>query len=97
MKHLRIESNRGQFSLDGIEWKEIDRLGRDELLQLIDLAVGEDFQIDSFDMSLLPNPAHQIVYKHLSERLHELSENRARFRDDSAAIYKDAIQKYSVD
>jgi hypothetical protein len=57
MKHLRIESGKGQYSIDGIIWKDLDTITKDELLQMIDLTMEDDFTIDEYDKNKLPNPA----------------------------------------
>ena len=95
MKYLKIESNRGFFTLDGSNWKPIDQIGKDDLLALIGIAVEGDFDMDEYDSEQIANPAHQIVYSNIYERFTQLLENRDRFKDESQSLYKDAIEKYS--
>jgi hypothetical protein len=94
MKHLRIESGKGEYSLDGTTWIEIDQLSREDLLKLVGFALESDLLMDIFDAGSLLSPAHQIVYKHVHDRLTELIENRTRFTDDVAALFADAFEKY---
>jgi hypothetical protein len=96
MKHLRIESKSGQFSVDGSNWKNIDEIGKEEILKLVDLAMTSDFEMDPYDSALLPNPAHDIIYKNLSTKFSELVASRDRFRDECQALYREALEKYRV-
>lgn len=95
MKYLKIETNKAFFSLDGANWNPIDEIGKDDLLQLLDIAVGEDFEMDLFDKDKLKNQAHQIIYQNISSKFNDLLQQKSRFKDESDALYKDAIEKYS--
>jgi len=51
--------------------------------------------MDVFDKEKIGNQAHQIIYKNISEKFSDLSKNRSRFKDESEALYREAIEKYS--
>ena len=90
MKYLKIDDNKGHFTTDGSSWLPIDQIDKNQLLKLLDFALEEDFEMDEFSEKDLANQAHQIY-----EKLTELRENRTRFKDESEALYKTAIEKYS--
>ena len=94
MKHLKIDANKGLYSIDGASWNEIDRIGKDDLLKLVDLALGEEFEMDAYNKDNLPNPAHEIVYRNLHAKLADLQARKERFKDESQQLYRDAIRKY---
>jgi len=94
MKYLKIERNKGFYSTDGQKWQPIDELSKEDLLKLVDCAVKKEFDMDVFDASKIANQAHQIIYQNIYEKLDELRENKTRFKDESKALYKDAISKY---
>ena len=96
MKFLKIEDNKGYFSLEGTSWLPIDQINKDHLLKLLELALSTDFAMDAFEKEKLANQAHQIIYKHIYERFLELSKSKNRFKDESEALYKAAIEKYSL-
>jgi hypothetical protein len=96
MKHLRINSGKGQFSIDGSAWTDIDRIGKDEILALVHLATSADFDLDQHDRDLIQNPAHEIIYRNLAMKFTELSSARDRFRDESQHLYREALQKYKA-
>ena len=97
MKYLKIEDNKGYFIKDKTQlavWTEIDQIEKDDLLKLLDNATNDDFELDLYDENLLGNKAHQIIYKHLSEKFTMFLTNKDRFKDEADSVYKDAIEKY---
>lgn len=95
MKFLKVKNNQGLFSLDGKTWSPIDQINKDHLLELLDRVLSDNFEMDEFDKDKLGNQAHQIIYKNIYEKFVELGKNKTRFKDESEAYYKDAIEKYS--
>ena len=94
MKYLKIESNQAFYSLDGTEWNSIDAINKEDLLKLLDIAISENFEMDEFDKDKLANQAHQIIYQNISEKFSDLIQQKNRFKDESDALFKDAIEKY---
>lgn len=94
MKYLKIEDSKAAYTIDGVNWKPIDKIDKDALLLLVDLALSGEFEMDAYDEAILNNQAHQIIYKNIFEKFTELLNNKDRFRDESESLYKDAIEKY---
>jgi hypothetical protein len=94
MKCLKIEDNKGLYSLDGEKWFPIDKINKKDLLKLLDIALTSQFEMDEYDKELLGNQAHQIIYNNIHEKFQEILNNKSRFKDESEAIYKNAIEKY---
>jgi len=95
MKYLKIENNQGFFSLDGTEWQSIDKIGKNDLLVLLDVCLSKDFKMDEFQKGKIGNQAHQIIYKNIHDKFIGLVENKSRFKDESKSIYRMAYEKYS--
>ncbi len=95
MIYLKIENGKGYFSKEPDQWIEIDQIGKEDLLTLLDKAISDDFEMKDYNADLLQNKAHQIIYKHLSQKFNELKENKNRFKDESEQLYKSAIEKYT--
>lgn len=96
MKCLKIEEDRGWYTLDDKEWKEIDKINRDDLMKLLDLAISNDsFEMDEFNEEKLANQAHSIIYNNIYIKFRELLNNKTRFKDESESMYREAIDKYS--
>jgi hypothetical protein len=94
MKYLKIENSKGFYQLGDQNWIDIDQIGKDHLLQLLDKTIEGDFEMDDNNNQPIGNKAHQIIYKHLYNKLSEISSNRSRFRDESEQLYREAILKY---
>lgn len=95
MKHLKIEGGKGFFLNKTGQWVEIDQIGKEDLLKLLNEVIANDFEMDEYDDSLLQNKAHQIIYKHIYSKLNELEGEKDRFKDESEQLYKSAIEKYT--
>ena len=99
MKYLKIDNNRG-FYIKVVDdqniWIDIDKINKDDLLYLLNKAITEDFELDEFKEEILENKAHQIIYKSLFEKFSELLSNKTRFKDESESLYKEALDKYSI-
>jgi len=50
--------------------------------------------MDDYIRDQIKNPAHEIIYRNLHTKLHELTNKKERFHDESQQLYKDALQKY---
>ena len=96
MKCLKIENCRGHYSIDGNAWKEIDKITKEELLQLLNTGLKEGFDMDDIDEKEVKNKAHEIIYRNLYGKFQELNSNRTRFEDESNILFKDAVEKYSI-
>tara|TARA_Y100000310_G_C20073777_1_gene530604 strand:+ start:239 stop:550 length:312 start_codon:yes stop_codon:yes gene_type:complete len=96
MKHLKINNNKGYYQTESDEWKEIDKIDKEDLMTLLDKATENDFEMDEYDAEKLPNKAHSIIYRNLYEKFSELVENKDRFKDESEQLYRNAFEKYSV-
>ena len=97
MKYLKIENNKGYF-LKGknntTEWVEIDQIEKADLMNLLNCAEIDDFEMDSFVAENIQHKAHQIIYQQLFEKFESFVTNKKRFKDESEQIYKEAIEKY---
>ncbi len=98
MKCLRIKNGIVQFRNDEGKYVEVDQIGKDDILYLLDVITDEDqeFDMDDYNENEIKNPAHKIIYQNLSEKFKELINNKSQFLDESEALYKDALQKYKV-
>lgn len=97
MKFLKIENNKVFFRKDKSQpdnWAEIDQMEKNDLMKLLDFATEEDFEMDDFDENLIQHKAHQIIYKNLFEKFSTFLFNKNRFKDESEAIFKEALEKY---
>jgi len=97
MKYLQINNNQAFFLKDKVQpnnWTEIDKIEKDDLMNLLDFATENDFEMDAYDEATLGNKAHQIIYKSIYEKLNTFLTNKDRFKDQTENIYKEELEKY---
>lgn len=96
MKCLKIENAKGYFLNSDGNYEELDRITKEDLLRLLNIATGdEEFEMSAYDETLLKNEAHKIIYRSLYQKFEEIIDNKNRFLDESASIYREALEKYS--
>lgn len=98
MKYLKIENNKGFYLNDETAqiWVELDQISKVHLLKILEIAGKKEFEMDEYDDDLLQNPAHNILYKNIYNKLNGFLENKTRFQDSAGGMYKSAIEKYKV-
>lgn len=70
MKHLRIDDDRNGYFRRGDSWIVVTEMTKDDLLNLAHAAVEEeDFELDAYEDSKLPNAAHKIIYQKYGDNL----------------------------
>ncbi len=96
MKCLKIENGRGFFAHSNGEMQPIDKMTKDDILYLLSVATNPEgeFEMDSLEDHELLNEAHKIIYRSLYSKFSELLSNKTRFVEESAATYKEALDKY---
>jgi hypothetical protein len=95
MKLLRIDNSAAEFLSKEGEYKFVDKLTKEDLLYLVDLALSdEDASFDEYTEDALKNQAHQVVYKSLLQRLSDLHRRRKDFSDASARLYLAEYERY---
>lgn len=57
--------------------KEIDTIGKDDILFLLEQATNPEieFELDEIDDTNVKNEAHKIIYENISEKFRELARN----------------------
>lgn len=95
MKYLKIEDNKG-FYWDGNKYQEIDKINKDDLLELLNVAETDEFEIDDYDENLLGNKAHQVIYQNIHSKFEQFLSDKSQFKTEVDNLYKEAIGKYSA-
>lgn len=94
MKYLKIDNNKGFYLNKDSEPTEIDKITKEDLMYLLEKAVGEDFEMDLYEEEKISHKAHQIIYKNISEKFSELINDKEKFTDECNNQYKSAINTY---
>jgi hypothetical protein len=99
MIYLKIEDNKGYYWKQGdqLAYIEIDKINREDLMELLNAAINLDFEMDEFVEDNLANKAHQIIYKNIYQKITELLPQKTRFKDESENLFRVAFEKYSTE
>lgn len=77
MKLLRISEHGGQFLAANGDYNPIDKIGKDDLLRLVDSTLDKDeVEMDAYDDQAIKNQAHQVIYKSIVQKLTDLRKRR---------------------
>ena len=94
MIYLKIEHKVGKFYKDGT-YITIDKMVKGDLWRLANAVMNDDdFLMDAYHEVLLPNKAHQIIYKHVYELLTSLQERKEQYKNESELMYRTAYDAY---
>ena len=98
MKYLVIDRSLAYYTVDASVQpnKPIDKITKEDLMKLVELSLTDDFEMDPFDKNKLKNAAHAIIYKNIYQKLHALKNQKNKFMDEKAAMYRNAIDDYKV-
>ena len=95
MKLLRISENCGLYLNDKGEYVPIDKIGKDDLLQLVNWTLeDQDAEFDDYDENAIKNHAQQVIYKSVVQKLLTLKGRQREFLDGSARLYLDEYERY---
>lgn len=94
MMYLKIDDGKGYYRLLENSWIEIDKIGKEDLMSLLDKLLNSEFEMEEYKSDLLANKAHQVIYRNLYQNFSELLKNKRRFKDESEKLYKTAFEKY---
>lgn len=93
---LKIENSRGHFRDRDGKFHTVDKLTKDHLLHLVDCVLAEDeVDLAPYDVDAIRNPADQIVYKSVFEKLSDLRQRRQEFVDESERLYLEHYERFS--
>ena len=97
MKVLRIANGKGEFSINGVTYKPIDEITKEDLLEIFKLVIREnDIEFDEItDNNKVDNLAQNIVYKSLLLKINEVKERKQSIIDDVDSEFKKAFEKYT--
>ena len=95
MKLLKISENAGHYLAANGDYAPIDKIGKDDLLRLVDRTLHEkEVEFDPYDDQLIKNQAHQVIYRSVFQKLTDLRKRRQEFVDESARLFLDEYERY---
>jgi hypothetical protein len=98
MKLLKVSDNCGHYLDAQGAYNPIDKIGKDDLLRLVDRTLHEAVvEFDDYDEQLIKHQAHQIIYKSILQKLKGLKSRKQEFIDESARLYLEEYERYRAD
>jgi len=96
MKLLRVSNNNGEFLTSDGQYLPVDRISKDDLLRLVNLALDEKelIEFDECDEKAVKNLAHQVIYRSVLQKLQDLHARRKQFADEAARLFYEPYEKY---
>ncbi|UZJ44464.1 hypothetical protein OOT55_17680 [Marinimicrobium sp. C6131] len=94
MRILKIDGNNGHYSINGDDFESIDKLDKERLLKLVDLALTKEVEMDEYDPEILKNEAHRIIYRSVHKKLRELVLRKDEFFDKSEREFYETYENY---
>lgn len=94
MRILKIDGNNGHYSINGDDFESIDKLDKERLLKLVDLALTKEVEMDEYDPEILKNEAHRIIYRSVHKKLQELVLRKDEFFDKSEREFYETYENY---
>lgn len=95
MKLLKIDGNQGLFRGSDGNYKSIDKIAKDDLLELVTWTLNEEgAEFDAYDESAIKNHAQQIVYKSVVQKLADLRARKQEFIDESERAFLKEYERY---
>jgi hypothetical protein len=98
MKLLSVKEGGGYFRDAKGDYKSVDKIAKEDLLQLVHWTLHEDaVEFDDYDEQSIKNHAHQIIYKSVQQKLRALRSRKDEFVDESARTFLEAYEQYRRD
>ncbi len=95
MKLLKIDANQGHFRDINGKYKPIDKIAKEDLLQLVTWTLNEkEVEFDAYDEKAIKNQAQQIVYKSVDQKLQTLRGRKQEFIDEAERSFLKDYEKY---
>lgn len=94
MRILKIEDSNGYFCANGEEFVSIDKLDKENLLKMVELALMKEVEMDDYNPDTLKNEAHRIIYRSVHKKLKELVERKDEFYDKSEREFYEIYENY---
>lgn len=97
MTLLKVENNKGKFSTDGLNFVEIEKISKDDILKIFEKVLNEDSIIieeSNDEDKKINSPAQEIIYDNIYEKVNEIINEKDEINSFDDDEYYIAIRKY---
>lgn len=97
-KILRIDNGRGQYSLDGINYYDVDNLTKEDINRMLLFIIYNDVTFDSItESNKISNKAQEIIYSSVFEKFIEINNKKKEILQKIESDFSEAEKKYVID
>ena len=98
MKILRIEAGKAEFSTDGMDFKIITDIEKEDIVLMLDKILNNDVEIDSETEEItINNAAEQIIYNNLKEKFEGFIEQSAKIVSEITSTFEQIDAKLMLE
>lgn len=97
MTLLKIENNKGKFSIDGINFIEIEKISKDDILKMLEKVLSENeimIEESNEEDKKINSPAQKIIYDNIYEKVKEVTSEKDEINSFEEDEYYIAMKKY---
>lgn len=97
MMLLKIENNKGEFSIDGINFIEIEKISKDDILKMLEKVLSENeimIEESNEEDKKINSPAQKIIYDNIYEKVKEVISEKEEINSFEEDEYYMAMKKY---
>ena len=97
MTLLKIENNKGKFSINGMDFIEIEKISKDDILKMLEKVLNETeiiIEESNDDDKKINSPAQKIIYDNIYEKVKEVISEKEEINSFEEDEYYIAMKKY---
>ena len=99
MMLLKVENNVGKFSTDGVNFIEIEKISKDDILKIFEKVLNQDsvtIEMSNEEDKKINSPAQKIIYDNIYEKISEIISERDEINSFDNDEYGIAMKKYQT-
>lgn len=96
MKIFKINDRKCLFSIDGINYKAITDISKEDIYKILDyMYFNDDYEFDNLSSNtVIANEADRIIYENLTSQFETFIQNKNNLVSQIENEFKEAIEKY---
>lgn len=99
MKLLKIENKKCFYSIDGLNYKPISEIEKEDVFGILNIIYeNDDYELDQYtDEVEISNDVERLIYSNLYSQLNSFIANKSSLIDEVNNMLEDVRKKYLVD
>ncbi len=99
MKLLKIDSKKCYYSIDGIDFKPIVDIAKEDIYSILNIIYStDDFEIDEYNDTIeIENDVERLIYKNIYTQLNTFIQNKSNLVNEINTELEEIKEKYKND